>query len=501
LLCNQTPSQGWQVTAAKTIKVLFASSEIAPFAKTGGLADVCEALPKALVSLGVAPTLVLPLYQSVKQGTWKLEKVIEALPIRLGADESMATILRGWLTEEIPVFFVQQDEFFDRASLYGTPEGDYADNAARFSFFSCAVLALTKALDQQWDIIHCHDWQTALIPVYLKTAFSNDPLFGVTKIVLTIHNLGYQGIFPAEDFSRLGLPAQLFAREGLEFWGRVNLLKGGIVFADQVTTVSPTYAKEILTPELGYGLEKVLQAKAGSVIGILDGVDYSIWNPEDDPSLAAHYSRDDLSGKRACKEDLLKRCRLSPYLIERPLLGMTSRLAGQKGIDLICQVIDRVMAQGAGLVILGSGERRYATSLTKMARKYPRQMAAKIVFDEALAHRIEAGCDIYLMPSLYEPCGLSQMYGLKYGTIPVVRRTGGLADTVVEVDAQKKKGTGFTFTDYRPDAFWKAIEKAMQCFTDKELWRQLMQQAMVQDFSWSRSAGEYLKLYQRLMKP
>lgn len=485
------------MSAAKSIKVLFASPEIAPFAKTGGLADVCEALPKALVPLGVAPCLVLPLYQNIKQGRWDLEKVIAALPVRLGADEITATILRGWLTKEIPVFFVQQDEFFDRASLYGTSKGDYPDNAARFSFFSCAVLALTRALDQQWDIIHCHDWQTALIPVYLKTVFSDNPIFSLTKIIFTIHNLGYQGIFPAEDFPRLGLPAHLFAAKELEFWGKVNLLKGGILFADQVTTVSPTYAKEILTPELGYGLEAVLQAKAGSIIGILDGVDYSIWNPEDDAFLAAHYSRDDLSGKRTCKGDLLRRCGLSPELMEQPLLGMTSRLAGQKGIDLICQVVDRVMAQGAGLVILGSGEKKYATLLTKMARKYPRQLAVKIIFDEALAHRIEAGCDIYLMPSLYEPCGLSQMYGLKYGTIPVVRRTGGLVDTVVEVDAQKKKGTGFTFVEYHPDALWKAIAKALECFANKELWQQLMQQAMAQDFSWSRSAGEYLKLYQR----
>jgi starch synthase len=485
----------------KAIKVLLASPEIAPFAKTGGLADVCEALPKALVPLGVAPTLVLPLYRSVKQGKWELEKVLEALPIRLGADEIEATILRAWPTKDIPVFFVQQDDFFDRESLYGTSKGDYADNAVRFSFFSGAVLALAKALGQQWDIIHCHDWQTALIPVYLRVFYANTPPFSQTRTILTIHNLGYQGIFPAGDFPRLGLPAYLFATTGLEFWGKVNLLKGGILFTDQVTTVSPTYAKEILTPELGYGLDAVLQAKAGGVIGILDGVDYSIWNPEDDPLLAARYSRGDLSGKRACKEDLLRRCQLSPDLIERPLLGMTSRLAGQKGIDLVCQVADRVMAQGAGLVILGSGERRYTTLLTKTARKYPKQMAVNIVFDEALAHRIEAGCDIYLMPSLYEPCGLSQMYSLKYGTIPVVRHTGGLVDTVVEADPEKKKGTGFTFIDYHPDAFWKAIEKAMRCFADKELWQLLMRQAMAQDFSWSHSGGEYFKLYQRLLNP
>jgi starch synthase len=488
------------VTDGKAIKVLFASPEIAPFAKTGGLGDVCEALPKALLPLGVAPSLVLPLYRSVKRGGWDLEKVLEDLPIRIGADEITADIHRGWLTEEIPVFFVQRDEFFDRASLYGTSQGDYTDNAERFSFFSCAVLALTKALDQQWDVIHCHDWQTALIPVYLKTIFSDMPPLAMTKSILTIHNLGYQGIFPAERFPCLGLPSDLFSVEGLEFWGKVNLLKGGIVFADQVTTVSPTYAREIQTPEFGYGLEGVLKIKAGSLIGILDGVDYAQWDPAHDPHLAARYSLNDLTGKKTCKEDLLQRCGLSHDLMERPLLGMTSRLAGQKGIDILCEVVDRVMARRAGLVILGSGERKYERILTKMARRYPQQMAVKIVFDEALAHRIEAGCDIYLMPSLYEPCGLSQMYGLKYGTLPVVRHTGGLVDTVAEVDPKKKKGTGFTFIEYHPDALWKAINKAVQCFADKELWQQLMRQAMAQDFSWPRSAGEYLKLYQRLMK-
>ncbi|OGP53783.1 MAG: starch synthase [Deltaproteobacteria bacterium RBG_13_52_11] len=488
------------MSAGKTTKVLFASSEIAPFAKTGGLADVCEALPKALLPLGVTPTLCLPLYRIVKEGGWDLEVVIEDLPVQVGDDEIQADIHRGWLTKEIPVFFVQRDEFFDRTSLYGTPKGDYFDNAQRFAFFSYAVFALSKTLDQRWDVIHCHDWQTALIPVYLKTVLSDDPLFAKTKTILTIHNLGYQGIFPAETFPRLGLPSQLFSVEGLEFWGKVNFLKGGIDFADQVTTVSPTYAGEIQTPEFGNGLEGVLKTKASSLIGILDGVDYSVWSPENDPHLAAHYSSDDLSGKRACKEDLLKRCQLSHDLLERPLLGMVSRLAGQKGVDIICEVVDKVMAAGAGLVILGSGEKRYERLLVQMARKYPQQMIVRIAFDESLAHQIEAGCDIYLMPSLYEPCGLNQMYSLRYGTLPVVRRTGGLADTVVEVNPKKRKGTGFQFIDYHPDALWKAIDKAVQCFANRELWQQLIQQAMAQDFSWSRSAGEYLRLYQRLTK-
>jgi len=484
----------------KQLKVLFASSEIAPFAKTGGLADVCEALPKALVPLGVQPTLVLPFYRVVKEGKWNLEIAIADLPVRLGDAEVKANILQGRLTDEIPVFFVQHDEFFDRPYLYGTPKGDYEDNAQCFAFFSRAVLALSEALDQRWDIIHCHDWQTALIPVYLKTRFSGHPLFARTRSVLTIHNLGYQGIFPPDIFPLLGLPPHLFSIEWLEFWGKVNFLKGGIIFADQVTTVSPTYAEEIQTPEFGYGLEGVLKDQAAKLIGILNGVDYAQWNPADDPHLPANYTPHKVEGKVTCKEELLKRCGLSPDLMEKPLLGVISRLARQKGVDILAQVVERMMAEGVGLVILGSGEEKYERLLVKMADKYPKQMSMTVAFDEALAHQIEAGCDIYLMPSLYEPCGLNQMYSLKYGTIPVVRKTGGLADTVVEVDIKKKKGTGFTFVDYDPDALWKAIAKALQCFADKELWRQLIQQAMAQDFSWSRSAGEYLRLYRRLMK-
>jgi starch synthase len=488
------------VSKGKTIKVLFASSEIAPFAKTGGLADVCEALPKALVPLGLQPTLVLPLYRTVKEGGWNLKTVMEDLPVQVGDAEITADIYQGRLNDEIPVFFVQHDEFFDRSFLYGTSKGDYVDNAQRFCFFSRAVFALSEALEERWDVIHCHDWQAALIPIYLKATFSDHPLFARVKTVLTIHNLGYQGIFPPETFPLLRLPSRVFSLEGMEFWGKVNLLKGGIIFADQLTTVSPTYAREIQTPEFGYGLDGVLKDQAPKLTGILNGVDYAQWNPVDDPHLPVHYTPDKLAGKVTCKKDLLKRCGLSPDLMEKPLLGVISRLAGQKGVDILSQVVERMMAKGVGLVILGSGEEKYERLLTKMAKRYPKQMSVTIAFDESLAHQIEAGCDIYLMPSLYEPCGLNQMYSLKYGTLPVVRKTGGLADTVVEVNIKQGKGTGFLFSTYDPDTLWKAIAKALQCFADKDLWGQLIQQAMAQDFSWSKSAREYLRLYQRLMK-
>jgi starch synthase len=482
------------------LRVLLASSEIAPFAKTGGLGDVCEAMPKALKLLGAAPALVMPLYRIVKKGGWGQTRVMRGLPVRIGGAEIKADLYQGRLTDEIPVFFIERDEFFDRSYLYGTSKGDYVDNAERFSFFSCAVLALSKALDQRWDIIHCHDWQTALIPVYLKALFADDPFFGMTRSVLTMHNIGYQGQFPAASFPGLGLPSRLFSVEGLEFWGKINFLKGGIVFADQVTTVSPTYAREIQTPAFGYGLEGILKDHAAKLIGILNGVDYAQWDPEHDPYLEAPYTRDALEGKARCKKALLALCRLPETLTERPLLGMVSRLARQKGVDILCEVVERVMQAGAGMVVLGKGDQRYERLLVRMARRYPQQMAVRIAFDESLAHRIEAGCDIYLMPSLYEPCGLNQMYSLRYGTIPVVRKTGGLADTVVEVDLKKRNGTGFQFIDYHPDALWKAIANALQCFVDKELWQQLVQQAMTQDFSWTRSAGEYLRLYERLTR-
>jgi starch synthase len=486
------------VSKGKTIKVLFTSSEIAPFAKTGGLADVCGALPRSLVPLGVQPTLILPLYRTVKESGWDLTMVMEDLPVQVGDAQISADIYEGRLTDEIPVFFVQRDEFFDRSYLYGTSKGDYIDNAQRFCFFSRAVFALSEAFNQKWDIIHCHDWQAALIPVYLQALFSDHPLFAKTKTILTIHNLGYQGIFPRETFPLLGIPSRFFSIKGLEFWGKVNFLKGGIIFADHLTTVSPTYAKEIQTPEFGYGLEGVLKDQAAKLIGILNGVDYAQWNPEDDPYLEAHYTADTLTGKLTCKKELLRHCQLRDELAERPLLGVISRLAGQKGVDILCKVVDRLIASGAGLVVLGSGEKQYERLLVQLAQKYPKQMAVRISFDESLAHLIEAGCDIYLMPSLYEPCGLNQMYSLKYGTLPVVRKTGGLADTVVEVDVKKGKGTGFLFSAYDPDALWKAIEKALACFADKDLWGQLIRHAMAQDYSWSRSAGEYLKLYQGL---
>lgn len=459
---------------------------------------MCGALAKELSGLGVEISIALPLYGSVLASDFRIGPVLKHLSIELGRQTLTTDIYKGNL-EGIGVFFVKRDEFYNRSYLYATPKGDYFDNAERFIFFSKAIIGLSKALNIKWDIIHCNDWQTAIIPVLLRTFHADDPLFKDTKTILSIHNLGYQGIFPPDSFSLTGLPSHLFSIDGLEFWGKVNLLKGGIIFSDQITTVSPAYAKEIQTEEFGFGLNGLLRAHAHKLLGILNGADYGEWNPETDPYIVARYSKEDLSGKRHCKKDLLSKFDLPVGLVERPLMGMVTRLAAQKGIDLLAEAIDHIMAREVGLVILGKGEERYEELLEKLASGYKGKMGVKIAFDNILAHKIEAGSDMFLIPSRYEPCGLNQMYSLKYGTLPIAHHTGGLADTVVEVEENGGKGTGFKFYDYSKDGLCKAIDKAISCFSNKRLWQRLIIQAMSCDFSWAKAAKEYLKVYQRLI--
>ena len=480
------------------MKVLIASSEVVPFAKTGGLADVCGALAKELSKLGAEVSLCLPLYRSVLEGNFEIEPILEDLLIELGHYKLTADIYKGHLGN-IDVFFVRKDEFYDRTYLYGTPKGDYFDNAQRFIFFSKAVISLSKALNIKWDIIHCNDWQTAIIPVILKIFYADHPLFKDTKTIFTIHNLGYQGVFPKDSFSLTSLPPHLFSIDGLEFWGNMNLLKGGIIFSDLITTVSPTYAKEIQTEGFGFGLDGVLRAHAHKLIGILNGVDYSEWDPERDTYIAANYSRGDISGKSRCKKDLLDEFHLHTGLAERPLIGMITRLATQKGIDLLIDAIDEIIEKEVGLVILGKGEKRYEDALRSISSRFKGKIGIRIDFDNGLAHRIEAGSDMFLIPSLYEPCGLNQMYSLKYGTLPIVYNTGGLADSIIEVDEDKGEGTGFKFYNYSKSGLCEAIDKAIRCFLNKGLWQRLIIQAMSCDFSWGRSAKEYLKIYQMLL--
>jgi starch synthase len=482
----------------KNLQVLFVASEAVPFAKTGGLADVVGALPVALKELGVEVRLLMPYYGAVKQGKNPVTAAARNLEASLGT-LSLAFDLMTSEAPGYPVYFVERDEFFERSQLYGIPREAYFDNLERFAFLSAAVAPVCRALDFRPDLIHCHDWQTALVPVYLRNRWWDDPLLSGVKSLLTIHNIEYQGLFPKEKFPRLGLDWSLFGLDGLEFYGQINLLKGAILFAQAVNTVSPHYSQEIQTPEFGYGLDGVLRSRAEFLSGILNGVDYRDWNPETDALLPATFSKGKLAGKAKNKAALMEAYGLSPDLAQAPLLGMVSRLADQKGFDLVEAVLPRLMAEDLTVVILGTGEEKYHRWLTEEAAKYPGKLGVKIAFNNSLAHLIEAGADMFLMPSRFEPCGLNQMYSLKYGTIPVVRATGGLADSVAPVDHKTGRGTGFLFTDYTPEAFLKALHTALAAFEDQKLWRKIVQNAMSQDFSWKKSAQTYLDLYKKLV--
>jgi starch synthase len=480
------------------LRVLFVASEGEPFAKTGGLADVVGTLPQALADQGVEIKVLIPYYGMVKQGKVPTSLIAEDLEVNLGAINHPFNLMAP-TTPGSPFFFVERDEFYERSQLYGTPRGDYFDNLERFAFFCGAVLPFCRALDFQPHLIHCHDWQSALVPVYLRQRWAGQDILAGTKTVFTIHNLAYQGLFPKEKYPLLGLDWSFYTINGLEYYGKINLLKGGIVSADAVTTVSPRYSQEIQTQEFGYGLEGVLRSRAAQLHGILNGVDYQDWNPETDALIPAKFSRQDLAGKAADKAALMEAFGLSPELADAPILAIISRLADQKGFDLVEQVLPQLMKQKLMVVILGTGEEKYHRWLEAEAPKYKGKLGVKIAFDNQLAHLMEAGADMFLMPSRYEPCGLNQIYSMKYGTIPVVRATGGLADTVTPVGDPSAPGTGFVFTDYTPEAFLKALYTALDAYADQKLWRRLMDHAMSQDFSWKVSARKYLELYKSLV--
>ncbi len=482
------------------LSIFFVTSEAVPFAKTGGLADVCGALPKFLKEIGCDVRLVMPYYRMVRQSGLPLQYLGEEIQVPLGDETLRADLYQGTLPGEIPVYFIGRDEFYDREYLYSTPKGDYFDNAERFIFFSKASLLLCRKMGFSPDIIHHHEWQTGLISAYLQSLYRNDPLFSSTATLFTIHNLAYQGIFKKEKFGLTGLPPEMYNPEGIEFWERINLMKAGIVYADLINTVSKKYSEEIQTPEYGYGLEGILRKRREDLYGILNGVDYQEWDPSHDPYLIAHYGPTDLSGKRECKRDLLKEFKLPPSLENAPLLGMISRLADQKGFDLLSEILDELFTLEVGFVLLGTGEQKYHDLFSAIARKYPDRAGIRIAYDDRLAHKIEAGCDLFLMPSKYEPCGLNQIYSLKYGTIPVVRATGGLDDTVVNYDPVSKKGNGFKFTRYEAREFLSQIKVAIHYYYQPDHWRQLLQNAMSEDFSWKRSAQAYLQLYLKALE-
>jgi starch synthase len=473
------------------MKILFVASEGLPYSKTGGLADVIEGLPRALREMGHEIVVLLPRYRGNKASSVLVSSVTIALSNQL----RFPAFVEGKGVDGVRYVFVDDPEYFDRAQLYGDRNGDYADNAERFAEFSRAAIEFVKRV---WlpDVIHCHDWQAALVPLLLRTQHANDPAVRSLPSVLTIHNLAYQGVFPRTALESIGLPPQLFTMDSLEFYGRVNYLKGGLIYADYLTTVSRRYAREIQTPEYGAGLEGVIRNRGERLVGILNGVDYAIWSPEADSLIAQNYSVHNMAGKKMCKKDVLAHFKLPDDAIERPLLGIISRFVDQKGFDLIAEIAEQLVRENVSIIALGTGQPVYEKMLKAFAEKHPDKVAVKVGFDNALAHKIEAGADIFLMPSRFEPCGLNQIYSLRYGTVPVVRATGGLDDTVQNYDGETAQGTGFKFEEYSGTQLLDAIRRAVTTFGDPKIWQLIQANGMAKDFSWKTSAASYVTLYE-----
>jgi starch synthase len=484
------------------MNILFATSEAAPFSKTGGLGDVCGALPRELARLGHQPVIFLPAFRQARQSGLPMEPTGVTVDVPIGQKKVRGHFLRSKLPDsDVPVFLLVQDDYYDRPQPYREHGEDYKDNCERFVFYCRAVLEAIPRLGITVDLVHCHDWCAALIPAYLKTLYRGEPWRNLAT-VLTIHNLAYQGNFWHWDMALTGLDWKYFNWRQMEFYGNLSFLKTGIVFADAITTVSPSYAQEILRPPLSCGFEGVLQQRAGDLTGIINGVDYQEWNPATDRYLDGNRYRewDVAVGKAACKADLQAGVGL-PVRPDVPLLAAIGRLADQKGFDLITRVMrhwgERVDAQW---VILGTGEPRYHEALSSLAKEFPDRVAVRLEYSDEWAHRIEAGADIFVMPSQYEPCGLNQLYSLRYGTVPVVRATGGLRDTVVNTTQQTLSdgtATGFSFDEYTSLALAETLDRACRAFHEKSVWHQLMETGMRQDWSWRRSAEQYVALYEQ----
>ncbi len=493
--------------SADCLNIVMAASEAVPYAKTGGLADVVGALPLELAKLRHRVTLVLPGYRNFVAGRQSRQPAVRlriptvGISVEVTLEEEIVPVTAG--LHPLRVLAVRYDPSFDRPGLYQDQRGDYPDNLVRFTLFCRAVLKAVRFLAgvrrEAVDILHLHDWQTALCAVYLKTLASERKGLGPLKTLLTLHNVSYQGVFPGAQFAKTGLPPALYSPSGLEYYGSVNCLKGGIIFSDAVSTVSPTYAKEIMTRDFGCGLEGVLAGRVNGVQSITNGIDVTVWNPETDPYLPAHYTVADLSGKQACKRALQRELGLPDRDV--PLLAMIGRLTPQKGFDLLREIIPELMVLDVQIALLGTGDRHMEQQFLVARAKHPDRIGLFIGFDEGLAHRIEAGADMLVMPSRYEPCGLSQLYSLRYGTVPIVRRTGGLADTVIPFKpstAQAKVATGFHFIDASTDALLSAILLSLQVYREQDTWHSLIQAGMKTDVSWTQAAKQYVQLYRSI---
>lgn len=480
------------------MKVAFLASEVIPYAKTGGLADVAGALPKFLSPLGADVRVFMPFYRDVRKKGLPLTAVVERASLNWAGKKTEFSVLEH-RAEGFLVDFIVHDAYYDRDCLYGTSAGDYPDNGERFAFFTRASLEAMKALSFPPDIVHGHDWQAATVFVYLKFVLAGDPFFKGTRSLFTVHNLAYQGQFGRSVLAAASLPDSLFNMNDLEFFGKVNYLKAGILYASAVTTVSPGYSREIQTPEFGCGLDGLLRSRRNVLSGILNGVDYADWDPATDRLIPANYTPGDLTGKALSKAGLLGLFGLESAL-DTPVAGMVTRLAGQKGVDIVCDALKEIFKLGLTVVILGTGDQKIQDFLKDAEKKHPGRLGLMVAFDEKVAHTIYAGSDLFLIPSRYEPCGLTQMYALKYGTVPVVRATGGLDDTIQEFDTQTRSGNGFKFREAEAGALLGSLRRALAVHSRPMVWRGLIRNAMAADNSWTRSAGEYIALYRKILK-
>ena len=482
------------------MQIVFAASECVPYAKTGGLADVVGSLPPELAKLGYEVSVYIPLYPRVRRRLQaEPQYAIPSLTIPFRHYNRFAGIVDGGKLDGVQRYFVDCPELFDRPELYGLSGGEYGDNAERFGLFCRAVIESAKQLGVP-RVFHVHDWQAALIPVYLRTLYAADPALLESGSVLTIHNAAYQGRFPPTTTEQLLFPWEIFTMDRVEHYDSFDFLKGGIVYSNIVTTVSRKYAEEIQTSEFGNGLDSVLRRRAADLRGILNGVDYTRWNPETDPNLAAHFSADDLTGKQECRRDLLHAFGLGTVEDNVPVIGIVSRFARQKGFDLLARAADDLANRDVAVVVLGSGDPYFEHFFRDWVFRHPDNVAAHFSYDEALAHKIEAGADMFLMPSRYEPCGLNQIYSLKYGTVPIVHATGGLDDTVEEWNARTGAGTGFKFPAYTPADLIAAVDRALDAFRDREGWTRLIRNGMARDYAWAHSARQYAQIYEEVAR-
>ena len=487
-------------TAARrrvTRSALFVASEALPFSKSGGLADVLGALPGAIARLGWRVTVVTPRYRDVTAGT-----LVKRLPVTVGAQTFDVGFFEAPVADGARALLLDVPELYHRDGLYHVDNVDYPDNARRFALLAKAALAWTIEEGERPTVVHAHDWQAGLVPVYLRTLYAHDRVIGGLPSVFTIHNLAYQGLFEPDWLPRLELPWDLFAIDRMEFWGRISFLKAGINDATLVTTVSRTYAREIQTRAFGCGFEGILQRRAADIVGIINGIDTAAWDPMTDPHIPVPFSADDLRGKRDAKAAVLSRYGIEAdeVTLRRPLFGMISRMVDQKGLDLIAANAAILPTLDATFVILGTGDPKYQDMWRGLAARHPDRIGVKVGFDEGLAHGIEAGADAFMMPSQFEPCGLNQMYSLRYGTVPVVRAVGGLADTVVNYAPRRRSATGIVFEDYTPDAFLGALGRAIALYAEPKKWQALQRAGMKQDYSWDRSAREYVRIYDRAIR-